>query len=191
MRPPLPATRRPWLSLIMATALALVAAALLSACGTTQLVTNVVPTAQAAATTAATTSLPGVQRTAASAATMIATNVPPGAGATAAAIATAAAPTVNAAVGGAVSGAQATATALAGSGSTAGPEATITGQVTKVDPNAYTFTVRSADGTTYDFLATTNSRVDFTALARNLATQQQVTVTYRKTASPYDVIGVS
>ena len=190
MRPHLSATRRPWFSFTLATALALVAAALLSACGTTQLVTNVAPTAQAAATLAA-TSIPGVQSTAVSAATMIATNVTPGAGATAAAIATAAAPTVNAAVGGAVSGAMATATALAGSGSTAGPEATITGQVTKVDPNAYTFTVRTTDGTTFDFLATTNSRVDFTALARSLATQQQVTVTYRKTTPPYDVLSVS
>jgi hypothetical protein len=63
--------------------------------------------------------------------------------------------------------------------------------VTKIDPNASTFTVRTSDGTTYDFLARTSSRVDFTALARNLATQQQVTVTYRDTSPPYEVISVS
>jgi hypothetical protein len=177
----------PWLASI----LAIIAAALLSACGTTQMVTNVAPTAQAAATLAATNVPPGAGSTAVSAATMVATNVPSGAGATVAAVATAAAPTVNAAVNGVADGAQATATALAGSSGTPGPEATITGKVTKIDPNASTFTVRTSDGTTYDFLARTSSRVDFTALARNLAMQQQVTVTYRDTTPPYEVISVS
>ena len=159
--------------------------ALLSACGTPQMATNVVPTAQAAATMVATNVPPGAVSTAVSAATMVATNVPPGAGATVAAVATSVAPTVNAAA----AGAMATATALAGSG-TPGPEATITGQVIKVDPAAYTFTVQAADGKTYDFLATTDSRVDFTALASNLVSKQQVTVLYRNTTPPYDVISI-
>lgn len=160
--------------------------ALLSACGTPQMATNAVPTAQAAATLVATNVPPGAISTAVSAATMAATNVPPGAGATVAAIATSVAPTVNAAAGGAMT----TATALAGAAGTPGPEATITGQVTKVDPAAYTFTVQAADGKTYDFLATTNSRVDFTTLASNLVSKQQVTVVYRNTAPPYDVISI-
>lgn len=100
-------------------------------------------------------------------------------------MATNVAPTVNAAA----AGAMATATALAGSG-TPGPEATITGQVTTVDAAAYMFTVQAADGQTYDFLATTNSRVDCTALASNLVSQQPVTVTYRNTTPPYDVISI-
>lgn len=180
-----PTHRRNWMFPITI-GLMFVMLALLSACGTPQVATNVVPTAQAAVNSVATNVPPGAVSTAVSAATIVATNVPPGAGATVAAVATSVAPTVNAAAAGAVT----TATALAGSAGTSGPEATITGQVTKVDPAAYTFTVQAADGKTYDFLATTNSRVDFTALASNLASKQQVTVVYRNTTPPYDVISI-
>lgn len=158
----------------------------LTACGAAQTATNFVPTAQAAATLAATNIPPGAASTAASAATTIATNVPPGVGATAAAVATSVAPTVNAAIG----SAEATATALAGTALTPGPQATVTGQVTKADPTARTFTVQGADGRSYDFIVTTNTQVDFTALANDIVSKQQVTVTYRNTASPYEVIGV-
>jgi len=35
-----------------------------------------------------------------------------------------------------------------------------------------------------------NSQVDLAALANNLFTQQQVTVTYRGTSAPYEVVSV-
>jgi hypothetical protein len=104
------------------------------------------------------------------------------------AAATNAAPTVNAVASAAVPTAAAAATQAAGSGG--GQEASVTGQVTKVDANARTFTVRAADGKEYDFTATTSSRVDFAQLAADLASSQQITVTYRGTTSPYEVVEV-
>src|SRR5689334_2920851 len=133
---------------LQALGLAVIVAAFLVGCGAAELA----PTAQSV-----------VQTAQVSAATALATNVPPGAGATAqavagtvvsgapgaiataAAVATTVAPTVRAGVSGLVPTAQALATQAAGSGGTAGstggPEATVTGRVTKVDVNARTFTV--------------------------------------------------
>jgi hypothetical protein len=66
----------------------------------------------------------------------------------------------------------------------------VTGQVTKADPTARTFTVRAADGKTYDFTVTTGTQVDFTTLASDIVSKQQVTVTFRNTAPPYEVVSV-
>src|SRR4051794_1271212 len=182
------AQRRPWLQVL---GLAVIVAAFLVGCGAAELA----PTAQAVAQTAQ-----------AAAGKAVATNVPPGAGATAqavagtvisgapgavataAAVATNVGPTVKAGVGGLVPTAQALATQAAGS--TDGPEATVTGRVTRVDVAARTFTVQGTDGTNYDFTATTNSQVDLATLASDLATKRDVTVTYRNTTSPYEVISV-
>jgi hypothetical protein len=120
----------------------------------------------------AATSIPATAR---AAATTAATNVPPGAVATAQAAATGVAPTVNAAV-----------SAPAASG----PQLTVTGEVTKLDPVARTFTVRGTDGKDYDFTASANSQVDLTALATNLASKAQVTITYSGTTPPYQVVSV-
>lgn len=73
---------------------------------------------------------------------------------------------------------------------TPGPQATVTGQVTDLDPVALTFALRGTDGKTYTFLVSANSQVDLAALANNLFTQQQVTVTYRGTRAPYEVLSV-
>lgn len=73
---------------------------------------------------------------------------------------------------------------------TPGPVATVTGVVTDVDPVALTFTLQGTDGKTYAFLVSANSQVDLAALANNLFTQQQVTVTYRGTSAPYEVVSV-
>jgi hypothetical protein len=73
---------------------------------------------------------------------------------------------------------------------TPGPQATVTGVVTDVDPVTLTFILRGTDGKTYTFLVSANSQVDLAALANNLFTQQQVTVTYRGASAPYEVVGV-
>jgi hypothetical protein len=148
---------------------------LLAGCGAEEAATSIPATAQAAATTVATNVPPGAVATAQSAATTVATNIPAGAVATVGAAATGVAPTVNAA-----------ASAPAASGA----QMTVTGEVTKLDPVARTFTVRGADGKDYDFSASTNSQVDLTALAANLASKQQVTITYRGAAAPYEVVSV-
>jgi hypothetical protein len=62
-----------------------------------------------------------------------------------------------------------------------GPQATVVGVVTAVDPVALTFTLRAADGKTCVFVVSAKSRVGLAALADNLFTQQQVTVTYQGT----------
>lgn len=141
----------------------------LGACGASVTATAVAPTTQAAATMAA-TNIPipaGAGATAAVAATMVATTAP-GMVATAAAGATSLAPTPGA----------------------SGPQATVTGQVTAVDPNARTFTVQGTDGRSYNFTVSAGSQVDLTALATNLTSKQQVTITYRNTTPPYEVISV-
>ena len=107
--------------------------------------------------------------TAQAAATTVATNIPAGAVSTAGALATGIAPTVNA-------GASAPAAS--------GPQLTVTGEVAKLDPAARTFTVKGTDGKDYDFTASANSQIDLTALAANLASKQQVTITYRGTTPP-------
>jgi hypothetical protein len=161
-------------------------AALLAGCGAEEAATSIPATARAAATTAATNVPPGAVATAQAAATNIpggavataqaaATNLPGGAVATAQAAATGVAPTVNAAV-----------SAPAASG----PQLTVTGEVTKLDPVARTFTVRGTDGKDYDFTASANSQVDLTALATNLASKAQVTITYSGTTPPYQVVSV-
>ncbi len=71
-----------------------------------------------------------------------------------------------------------------------GPQLSVTGEVTKVDPSARTFTVRGTDGKDYDFTASANSQVNIAALATNLVSKQQITVTYRGTAAPYEVVSV-
>jgi len=147
----------------------------LVACGGNEAATSVPATARAAATTAATNIPQGANATAASAATTVATNVPGGVVSTAAALATGVAATANAAGSAPVP---------------AGPQATVTGEVTKVDPAARTFTVQGADGKDYDFSASAGSQVDLAALAANLASKQQVTVTYSGTAAPYLVVSV-
>ena len=154
-------------------------AAVLAACGPTELATNPPGVPGAAATALASAVPPGAGATAAAAATTVATNVPPGAGATLAAVATNAAPTVNAAV-----------TAALATPVPAGPEATVTGRVTAVDPVARTFTVEAAGGASYDFTVSPHTGVDFASLANNLASTQQVTVTYRGVASPYEALNV-
>ena len=160
-------SRRPWAW----TALLTLLAALLAACGAEEAATSLPATARAAATTVATNVPPGAAATAQAAAT----NVPAGAVSTAGALATGVAPAGNA-----------TASAPAASG----PEMTVTGEVTALDPVARTFTVRGADGKDYAFVASANSQVDLTTLAANLASRQQVTVSYRGTAPPYEVVGV-
>lgn len=50
--------------------------------------------------------------------------------------------------------------------------------------------LQGSDGKTYTFLVSVNSQVDLAALANNLFTQQQVTVTYRGASAPYEVVGV-
>jgi hypothetical protein len=140
-------------------------AAALAACGATDLATNSPATIEAGATALASAFPPGAGATAAAAATTVATNVPPGLGATAAA-ATSVAPIAS------------------------GPEMTVSGQVTAVDPAARTFTLRATDGKTYDFAVNPSIDVDFTSLANNLASTQQITVTYRGTTAPYDVVSV-
>lgn len=161
-------------------------AAALAACGTTQAVTNVVPTAQAAATTGATNTA-GIAATARAAATTVATNAS-GLRATAQAAATNVAPTVNAVASQAVPTAQAAATNAAGSQS--GPEATVKGKVTKVDVRARTFTLQGDDGKSYDFKVTDSSRADLNTLASSLGSSQEVEVTYRNTSPPYEVVSV-
>jgi hypothetical protein len=150
-------------------------AALLSACGGNEAATSVPATARAAATTAATNVPQGANATAASAATTVATNVPGGIGATAAAVAT---------------GVAATANAARSAPAVSGPQATVTGELMKLDPAARTFTVRGTDGKDYDFSASANSQVDLVALASNLASKQQVTITYSGTTAPYQVVSV-
>ncbi|MFN8512923.1 MAG: hypothetical protein U0232_14110 [Thermomicrobiales bacterium] len=166
---PMRAVRGGWL--LAAISAAFLAAAL-AACGGNEAATSIPATARAAATTVATNVPPGAGATAASAATTVAGNVPPNAVSTAAAMATAAAGS-----GGATS-------------NTSGPQATVTGEVTKLDPAARTFTVRGTDGKDYDFTASANSQVDLAALATNFASKQQVTVTYRGTTAPYEVVSV-
>ena len=73
---------------------------------------------------------------------------------------------------------------------TPGPQAIVTGQVTDLDPVALTFTLRGTDGKVYAFLVSASSQVDLAALANNLFTQQQVTVTYRGASAPYEVVGL-
>lgn len=164
----------PLLTLGMGVALALS----LGGCGAAMTATAVAPTVKAVATTVA----PTVN----AAATTVATNIPPGAGATAAVAAT----SVASAVPGLAATAAAGATTLAPTPGTGGPQATVTGQVTAVDPNARTFTVQGSDGRSYNFTVSTGTQVDFTALATSLASKQQVTITYRNTTSPYEVISV-
>lgn len=154
-------------------------ALVLSACGATDLATNSPATIEAGATALASAIPPGAGATAAAAATTVATNIPPGAGATAAAAATQVAPTVNAAV-----------TAALATPVASGPEMTVTGQVTAVDPTARTFTLQATDGKSYEFAVNPGINVDFTSLANNLASSQQITVTYRGTTAPYDVVSV-
>lgn len=120
----------------------------------------------------AATSVPATAR---AAATTAATNIPAGAVSTAGALATGIAPTVNAA---------------ASAPAASGPQLTVTGEVTKLDPAARTFTVKGTDGKDYDFTASANSQVDLTALAANLASKQQVTITYRGATPPYEVVSV-
>ncbi|HEU5328204.1 MAG: hypothetical protein ACTHNK_16820 [Thermomicrobiales bacterium] len=175
-----------WTGVVILSGLALLTITL-AGCGTTQMATNAVPTLQGAVTTAATAAPPGAGATAAVLATQVATARPELA-ATAAALATQVAGTGNAAATQVAPTVQALATAAAGS--TSGPEATVTGKVTRADPNARTFTVQGQDGQAYDFTVTTNTQVDFTTLARDVTTQQQVTVTYRKTTTPYEVVSV-
>lgn len=151
---------------------ALLLVAMLAACGGNEAATSVPATARAAATTVATNVPPGAAATAASAATTVAGNVPPNAVSTGVAMATAAASS-----GGATA-------------NTSGPQATVTGEVTKLDPAARTFTVRGTDGKDYDFNASANSQVDLVALATNFASKQQVTITYRGTTAPYEVVSV-
>ena len=78
---------------------------------------------------------------------------------------------------------------LYSSGSTGRPKGAVHLQH-DMDVTARTFTVQSTDGTNYAFTATTNSQVDLAALASNLVTKQNVTITYRNTTSPYEVISV-
>ncbi len=102
-------------------------------------------------------------------------------------------PTPQDITGGALPTAQAFLTQVAGGPATPGtpgPQSTVTGQVTDVDPVALTVTLRGLDGKTYTFLVSANSEVDLAALANNLFTQQQVTVTYRGTSAPYEVVSV-
>jgi hypothetical protein len=117
----------------------------------------------------AATSLPATARTAA---TAVVGTAPPNTVATAVAMATAAA------------GATRT---IAGP---SGPQATITGEVTRFDPAARTFTVRGTDGKDYDFSASADKQIDLAVLAAHLASRQQITVTYRGVALPYEVLGV-
>lgn len=168
-------TRRAWVWVAMTALLA----ALLAACGASEVATSAPATAQAAATTVATNIPPGAAATVASAGTAVAANVPSNVAATAAAAATGVAPTVNAA-----------ASALQATPAASGPQATVTGEVTKAGPAARTFTVRGVDGKDYDFTASANSQVNLAALVTNLVSKQQVTVTYRGTAPPYEVISV-
>ena len=156
-------------------ALLTLAAAVLAACGAEEAATSLPATARAAATTVATNVPAGAAVTAQAAATTVATNVPAGAVATAQAAATGVAPTAGTA---------------AGAPATSGAQLTVTGEVTRLDPVARTFAVRGTDGKDYDFTASANSQVDLTALAANLASKQQVTVAYRGTAPPYEVVSV-
>ena len=151
----------PALILVMATTLAL------GGCGAAETATTVAPTVRVVAT-------------------QVATNVPAGVGATAAVVA----PQAATAAPGLAATAATGATAVAGSPSTGGPQASVTGQVTAADPNARTFTVRGTDGKDYTFAVVASGQVDFTAVATKLANQQPITVTYRGSAAPYEVVGV-
>lgn len=172
--------------------IALVVAALLGGCGRVETVASTAQaaagTAQAAAGTALATSVPAGAGATAQAFAGTVVSGAPGAIATAAAAAATVAPTIEAGARGLLPTAQAFATQAAGT--TGGPEATITGKVTKVEITARTFTVQATDGTNYDFIATTGSQVDFTTLATNLVTKQEVTVTYLNTTAPFEVRSV-
>lgn len=158
--------RTTWL-VIPALVLGMAATLALGGCGAATTATALAPTVRVAATQAA-------------------TNVPAGVGATAAVAATQAATAAPGLAATAATGA----TVLAGSPSAGGPQASVTGQVTAADPNARTFTVRGADGKDYAFAVAAGGQVDFTAVATKLANQQPLTVTYRGTAAPYEVVGV-
>jgi hypothetical protein len=60
----------------------------------------------------------------------------------------------------------------------------------RADPTAQTFTVQASEGKTYDFTVTTGTQVDFITLASDIVSKQQVTVTYRNTTPPYEVVSV-
>ena len=158
----------------------------LAACGAAPTATPIPPTVAPTATAAPTAVPRSATATATPSPRLAATAVRP-------------APTPPVTSGGVLPTAQAFLTQVAGGSSgsgtpgasgTPGPQATVTGQVSDLDPVALTFTVRGTDGTTYTFLASATSQVDLVALANDLFSQQQVTVTYRGTTAPYEVIGV-
>lgn len=159
-------------------AMSLLAATALAACGAAPTATPVPPTVAPTATTAPTAVPRSPTATATPSPGLAATGVRP-------------APTPQDSTGGILPTAQAFLTPVAGGAATPGapgPQASVTGQVTDVDPIALTFTIRGGDGEAYTFLIGTDSQVDLAALANNLFSQQQLTVTYRGTSAPYEVV---
>lgn len=72
-------------------------------------------------------------------------------------------------------------------GSNGGAESTVTGQVTKVDTAAKTFTI-SASGKTYDFKMVSGSKGDMNEINEHMALKKDITVKYKGSAAPYEVI---
>lgn len=72
-------------------------------------------------------------------------------------------------------------------GSSGGAESTVTGQVTKVDTAAKTFTI-SASGKTYDFKMVSGSKGDINEIKEHMDLKKDITVKYKGSSSPYEVV---
>lgn len=72
-------------------------------------------------------------------------------------------------------------------GSSGGSESTVTGQVTKVDTAAKTFSI-SASGKTYDFKMVSGSKGDINEINEHMTLKKDITVKYKGSTAPYEVI---
>jgi len=77
--------------------------------------------------------------------------------------------------------------ACGGSTTSGGGEATLSGQVTKVDTGAKTFTVDS-NGKSYDFKLVSGSSGDINEVKKHMDTKEKIDVKYKGTTAPYDVV---
>ena len=68
-----------------------------------------------------------------------------------------------------------------------GGETTINGQVTKIDTNARTFTVQTADGKTLDFKMVPTSKGDIMEIKEHYDLKKPVEVRYKPGTPPYEV----
>jgi len=73
------------------------------------------------------------------------------------------------------------------SATSSGGETTLSGQVTKVDTSAKTFTVDS-NGKSYNFKLVSGSAGDINEIKKHMDTKEQIDVKYKGTTAPYDVV---